>query len=101
TPTLTAGTGTYQTSQQVGVTAASGATVTYTINGGAATELLTGQTIFVDESLTLAVVASKTNLLPSAPASAVYTMQLAQPVLAPGSLTFTGTATDVSMTAGS
>jgi alpha-tubulin suppressor-like RCC1 family protein len=77
--------GTYATPQNVGIAAASGATIRYTMDGSDPTPSSTAYStaISVDASMVLKARAWSTGYLPSAVASASYALQVATPIVTP------------------
>jgi len=93
TPTLTPGTGTYGSAQNVTVSCStSGATIHYTTNGVDPTEadavVASGGTVLVDRTLTLKAKAWKPGTSPSGVAQAVYTLKPATPSFTPAGGTY-------------
>jgi alpha-tubulin suppressor-like RCC1 family protein len=94
TPSLSPGTGTYNTDRNIVVTTeTTAATIRYTRNGNEPTEsdpiVASGGTVTVGETQTLKVKAWKIGMLASVTTSATYTMKVAQPSFSPGFGTFT------------
>jgi alpha-tubulin suppressor-like RCC1 family protein len=90
-PILAPGTGNYSSEQNVAITAYPGATVRYTTDGSTpttASEVYAGP-VLIDATLTLKAKAWKEGFTESAVASAVYTLKVATPAIAPGTGTYT------------
>lgn len=90
-PTFSLPTGTYTAVQSVTITATSGSTIRYTLDG---TEPTTSSAIYstpvsVSTSLTLKAKAWKAAYQPSAAATATYTLKVATATLSPGPGTYT------------